>query len=42
MAKKDTMNALLKRSISEETATLLLTKYSTLGDISGAGVPELV
>jgi len=25
MAKKDTMNALLKRSISEETATFLLT-----------------
>lgn len=42
MAKKDTMNALLKRSISEETATLLLTKYSTLSDISGAKESELV
>jgi len=42
MAKKDTMNALLKRSISEETATLLLTKYSTLSDISRAEESELV
>ena len=42
MAKKDTMNALLKRDISEETAEALLTKYSTLGAISSAGVDELV
>jgi len=42
MAKKDTMNALLKRGIGENTAEILLTKYSTLGAISDAGVEELV
>ena len=42
MAKKDTMNALAKRGISEETSTLLLTKYSTLSDISRATEEELV
>ncbi|MCL2786490.1 MAG: DNA-directed RNA polymerase subunit A'' [Methanomassiliicoccaceae archaeon] len=42
MAKKDTMNALLKRDIGPETAELLLTKYSTLGAISEAGVDELM
>ena len=42
MAKKDTMNALLKRNISEESATLLLTKFSTLSDISRAEESELV
>ena len=42
MAKKDTMNALLKRNISEESATLLLTKFSTLSDISRADESELV
>jgi len=41
VAKKDTMNALLKRDISEETAEKLLTKYSTLGAISAAGADEL-
>ena len=41
MARKDTMNALMKRDISEETAEVLLTKYSTLGAISSAGVDEL-
>ena len=42
MAKKDTMNALLKRGISESVAEKLLGKYSTLGAISDAGVDELV
>jgi len=42
MARKDTINALLKRNISEETANLLLTKYSTLGDISHAPEADLV
>ena len=42
MAKKDTMNALMKRSISEETATLLLTKYNTLDAISRAGEEALM
>ena len=42
MAKKDTMNALLKRNISEESATLLLTKFSTLSDINRADESELV
>ena len=42
MAKKDTMNALLKRNISEESATLLLTKFNTLSDISRADESELV
>ncbi len=42
MAKKDTMNALIKRNISEESATLLLTKFNTLSDISRADESELV
>ena len=42
MARKDTMNALLKKGISEETATLLLTEYRTLTDISHAGTSNLV
>ena len=42
MAKKDTMNALLKRGISEEISKTLLTKYGTLGAISAASVDELV
>ena len=33
MAKKDTMNALIRRGVSEEAAALLMTKYRTLGDI---------
>jgi len=42
MAKKDTMNALLKRDIDQTTAELLLTKYSTLGAISEAGLDEII
>ncbi|MCL2607616.1 MAG: DNA-directed RNA polymerase subunit A'' [Methanomassiliicoccaceae archaeon] len=42
MAKKDTMHALLKRNIDQNTAEILLTKYSTLGAISDAGTEELV
>jgi DNA-directed RNA polymerase subunit A" len=42
MAKKDTMNALLSRDISEKSAALLLTKYNTLKSIGDAGVSELV
>jgi len=42
MAKKDTLNALLKREIDESTAETLLTKYSTLSGISNAGVDELM
>ena len=42
MAKKDTMNALLKRDIDQGVADKLLQKYSTLGAISDAGVEELV
>ncbi len=41
MAKKDTLNALQKRGISEETATLLLTKYTTLDSIRHAEEGEL-
>ncbi|MGE0015246.1 MAG: DNA-directed RNA polymerase subunit A'' [Candidatus Methanomethylophilaceae archaeon] len=33
MAKKDTMNALIRRGVSEEAAALLMTKYNTLGDV---------
>ena len=42
MAKKDTLKALTSRDISEEVATLLLTKYSTLSAISAASIEELV
>ncbi len=42
MAKKDTINALLKRDISEETAHLLLTRFNTLTDISHASEEELI
>lgn len=42
MAKKDTLNALLARDISEETATKLLVRYNTLKAIVEAGVSELV
>jgi len=41
VAKKDTMNALMKRDISEETAEVILTRYSTLNAISSAGVDGL-
>jgi len=42
MAKKDTMNALAKRGISEETSTLLLTKYNTLSDVGRAAEEDLI
>ena len=42
MARKDTMKALLNRDISEETAALLLTKYTSLSSISEAGEEALV
>lgn len=42
MARKDTMKALINRDVSEETAALLLTKYSSLSAISNAGETELV
>ena len=42
MAKKDTMKALLNRDISEETAEVLLTKYSTLSAISAAGIEGVI
>ena len=42
MAKKDTMKALLNRDISEETAEVLLTKYSTLSAISMAGIEGVI
>jgi len=42
MAKKDTMNALLKRDIDQDVAEKLLERYSTLGAISSAGIDELV
>ena len=42
MAKKDTMNALAKRGISEETSTLLLTKYNTLSDVGHAAEEDLI
>jgi len=42
MAKKDTLNALVKRDIDQEVAELLLTRYSTLGAISEAGVDEIM
>ena len=41
MAKKDTMNALIKRGIDQEVAEKLLTKYSTLSAISSADIDEL-
>ncbi|MDR3206152.1 MAG: DNA-directed RNA polymerase subunit A'' [Candidatus Methanoplasma sp.] len=42
MAKKDTLKALINRGVSEEVATLLLGKYSTLSAIGAAGSEELV
>ena len=41
MAKKDTMNALLKRDIDQGTADILLAEYSTLSAISEAGTEGL-
>lgn len=42
LARKDTINALLNRDISEEVAELLLTQYNTLGAISEASAEDLV
>ena len=42
MAKKDTLKALMTRGVSEETSSLLLTKYSSLTAIANAGEQELV
>ena len=42
MAKKDTINALMKRDVSEEVANLIMSKYVTLGAIADAGVDGLV
>lgn len=42
MAKKDTLKALMNRGVSEETANLILTRYSSLSAISNAGASELV
>ena len=41
MARKDTMNALLNRGISEENVEKLLSKYNTMKSITDAGVSEL-
>jgi len=41
MARKDTQNALRKRGISEPTIDLLLTKYTSLGDIAAAEPADL-
>ena len=41
MAKKDTMNALIRRGISEEAAALLLTKYAVLSDVQAASREEI-
>ena len=37
MAKKDTLKALTNRGISDETANLMLTRFSSLASISAAG-----
>ncbi len=42
MARKDTMKALINRDVSEETASLLLTRYNSLSAISNAGETELI
>ena len=42
MAKKDTINALMKRDVSEEVANLIMSKYVTLGAIADAGVDGLL
>jgi len=38
MARKDTMNALVRKGLSEETVTKLLSKFSTVTEISNADV----
>lgn len=42
MARKDTLNALINRGISEETAEKLLGKYSTIKSVSEADVADIV
>lgn len=42
MAKKDTLKALINRGVSEEVASLVLTKYTSLTSISEAGADALV
>ena len=42
MARKDTITALTKRGIDEETATLLVTRFGTMGAISEQGAEGLV
>ncbi len=42
MARKDTLKALITRGISDETAALLLTEYSSLTAIANAGEEALV
>ncbi len=41
MAKKDTINALIRRGISEEAAALLLTKFRILSDVQAATQEEM-
>ncbi len=41
MARKDTINALLRRGVSEEAAALLLTKYKTLGDMQDISTSDI-
>ncbi|AGI48490.1 DNA-directed RNA polymerase, beta' subunit/160 kD subunit [Thermoplasmatales archaeon BRNA1] len=41
MAKKDTIKALVNRGINDETASLLVSKYSSLGAVKDAGAEEL-
>ncbi len=42
MARKDTMNALRKRGISDPVIDKLLTKYNTLSEIAGSSTTELM
>ncbi len=42
MAKKDTINALIKRKVTEEEAAILTKKYNTMGAISESSVEEIV
>lgn len=41
MAKKDTMNALIRRGVSEEAAAILMTKYRTLGEVQDISQDEI-
>ncbi len=42
MARKDTQNALRRRGVSDLVIEKLLSKYSTIGDVSAASVEELI